>query len=159
MGLSFHILWLRTCTFSDLFCTNTSCWWPILYTRNFLMAHFLHTTSQVDLFSVSTNSSWPTLYTSNFYDLFRSLTCPLWDYFIEWYFLATWAGTSGVLFCIHTSSLWPLLYIRNFLMSYTLYIFPHVLNCRKKIRTSCDLVFNLVIFMAYFFIYFLVSLT
>ena len=103
------------------------------------------------LISISTNSSWPTLYTSNFYDLFRSLTCPLWDYFIEWCFLATRAGTSGVLFRIHTY-LWPILYIRNFLMSYTLYIFPHVLCYRNKIRNLCDLVFNLVTFMAYFFI-------
>ena len=110
---------------------------------------FLHTTPQKDSFSISTNSSWPTLYTSNFYDLFRSLTCPLWDYFIEWCFLVTCAGTSGVRFCIHTSYLWPILYTRNFLMSYALYIFPHVLFCRNKIRNLCDLVFNLVTFMAY----------
>ena len=106
---------LYTRDFYDLFCIFTSPWWayvyifyvymctylwwhtpytcPLLLTYSVCMelsdCTFLHTTPQVDLFSFSTNSSCSTLYTSNFYDLFRSLTCPLWDYFIEWYLLAT----------------------------------------------------------------------
>ena len=162
---------LYTRHFYGRFCIFTSPWWAYVYIFYVYMWHtpytcpllvtysvcmelsdcpFLHTPPQVDLFSISTKSSWPTLYTSNFYDLFRSLTCLLWDYFMKWYFMATYARTSVDLFCIHTSSLWPILHMRNFLKSYTLYIFPNVLCWRKKIRTLCDLVFNLVTFMAYF---------
>ena len=39
-----------------------------------------------DLFSISTTSSWPRLYS-------------LWNYFIEWYFMATCTFTFGDLFC------------------------------------------------------------
>ena len=117
---------LYTRDFYGLFCIFTSPWWAYVYIFyvymcTYLWWHnafpcphlltysvcmelsyctFLHTPPQVDLFSISTNSSWPTLYTSIFYDLFLSLTCPLWNYFIEWYFMATRAWTSGDLFCI-----------------------------------------------------------
>ena len=55
------ILWLRARNFSDLFCTRTSSWWPILYIRNFLITFSLHIPPNVDLFSVSTNTSWHSL--------------------------------------------------------------------------------------------------
>ena len=73
---------------AHIFCMYGTFWLPIF------------TPPQVDLFTMSANSSWPILYTSIFYDLFLSLTCPLWNYFIEWYFMATRAWTSGDLFCI-----------------------------------------------------------
>ena len=125
-------------------------WWHTTFTCPLLITYsvcmelsdcpFSHTNPQVDLFYISTNFSWPTLYTSIIYDLFRSLTCPLWDYFIEWYFMATWARTSCDLFCIERT-FW-------FLILYT--CFPMFYVVEKKIKTLCDLVFNLVTLMAYF---------
>ena len=125
--------------FYGLFCIFTSPWWAYVYIFYVYMWHtpytcplfltysvcielseylFLHTPPQVDLFSISTNSSWPTLYTSNFYVLFRSLTCPLWNYFIEWYFMATYAWTSGDLFCIWGNFWCLILYTYYFTMFY-----------------------------------------
>ena len=138
---------LYTRDFYGLFCIFTSPWWAYVYifyvymctylwwhtaftchlllTYSVCMEHsdcpFLHTPPQVDWFSISTTSSWPTLYTSIFYDLF-----------VHWLVVREIILSSDIYGYMCTNLWWPILYIRNFLMSYTLYIFPHVLCCRKK---------------------------
>ena len=49
MGTSAH-------TSCDLFCTHTSSWWPILYTRNFLIAYSVNIPPYVDLCRISVRS-------------------------------------------------------------------------------------------------------
>ena len=52
VGSYLHILWLRARTSGELLCTYTFFWWPILYTRNFLMAYYVHIPPNADLNSM-----------------------------------------------------------------------------------------------------------
>ena len=53
-----EMYFMATCTsYGDLFSTYTFSFWPIQYTRNFLMTFSVHIPTHIDLFSISTTSS------------------------------------------------------------------------------------------------------
>ena len=138
-------------------------WWPILYTYLVLVNYsvykehfdcliFKYTSLSFSFFSISNTSSWPSLYTCDFYGLFSSLTCPLWDYVIDWYFMATCA--SGDLICTRNFTWWRILYSWIIL---TVLFCTHISPCLTYsllVRLPLDLVFTVVILWPILFIYF-----
>ena len=104
VGSYLHILWLRARTSGDLFCTYTFFWWPILYTRNFLMAYYEHIPPNADLIYIK--------YVPPLHDLLCTLMIFM-DYFVHFllfgeliftcHILRPNARSSGDLFCTYVT--------------------------------------------------------
>ena len=136
-------------------------WWPILYTYLVLVNYsvykehfdcliFKYTSLSFTFFSISNTSSWLSLYTCDFYGLFSSLTCPLWDYVIDWYFMATCARTSGDLICTRNFTWWRILYSWIILQGLILYTYFPLFDLFSISTTSSRPSFYSSYFMAYF---------
>ena len=99
--------------FYGLFCILTSPWWAYVYIIYVYLCISWWYIPYICPLSVTCSvrkkrsdclkwTSSPTLDTSVFYDLFRSFTYPLWDYFIEWYILWLHVHVPLVTYSVHT---------------------------------------------------------